>query len=84
MVKNKTEALCKCPDDCSTDFEPVCGTNSKTYTNYCHLRTDSCKRQQKIRIEHIGVCGESFSNGTGFKHLFLISKSVHTCSNIPI
>jgi len=52
---------CKCPteDDCPRDYEPVCGSDKKTYINHCRLRVEACKTGQTINVAKKGVCGKN-------------------------
>ncbi|KAL5014686.1 hypothetical protein ScPMuIL_008956, partial [Solemya velum] len=46
---------CVCPH-CSDAFEPVCGSDGRSYTNECHLRYENCEKKTNIRIAHSGLC----------------------------
>ena len=48
---------CVCPDDCSNDVRPVCGTDGKTYDNECKLRRYACINGFPIRVKEQGRCG---------------------------
>ena len=50
--------VCVCPTKCSSIFKPVCGSNKKTYYNYCHLKVDSCEKKVDIAIIKKGVCSK--------------------------
>ena len=39
-------------------FDPVCGTDGKTYPNKCVLDIATCKSNGKIQFKHKGVCGK--------------------------
>ncbi|EDO45885.1 predicted protein [Nematostella vectensis] len=49
-------AQCHCKQDCPLDYEPVCGTNSKTYLNSCVLQAESCYIGRWIRVAKKGPC----------------------------
>ena len=52
------EANCRCPSQCENHFQPVCGSNLRTYQNYCFLKSDSCKQQLEINKIYNGVCSK--------------------------
>jgi len=42
---------------CGFKYEPVCGTNNKTYTNYCYLAKASCQSSTKpLQLASHGKC----------------------------
>lgn len=43
------------PCKCVRNYQPVCGTDGKTYTNECMLNCE--KRNQIVDLKYIGVCG---------------------------
>lgn len=54
---NKTN--CECPI-CSTEFNPVCGSDGITYENECKLWLESCKHQRNITLLYKGSCSKFF------------------------
>ncbi|XP_044740905.1 agrin-like isoform X2 [Chrysoperla carnea] len=48
-------AQCECPI-CSTEFQPVCGSDSNSYTNECELRHEACVHRRTIRVLYDGPC----------------------------
>lgn len=55
---------CRCPteEDCSRDFEPVCGSDNITYINLCRMRVEACKKGETIVMAKKGVCGKWSTN----------------------
>jgi len=45
----------KCPDVCPAVFDPVCGSDGKTYSSNCHLGIAICKGSS-VRFRHDGPC----------------------------
>ena len=54
---------CRCPteDDCPRDYDPVCGSDRKTYINPCRLKVEACITDQPLVMIKKGVCGKEFS-----------------------
>lgn len=40
-------------------WEPVCGSNGKTYANSNYLKDERMKRNPNLRVKHEGVCEEA-------------------------
>ena len=45
-----------CPEICTNQYNPVCGTDGETYSNKCELRKEACTNNQQLRIAHNGDC----------------------------
>nr|P0DKM7.1 RecName: Full=Turripeptide Lol9.1; AltName: Full=Turripeptide OL11; Flags: Precursor [Iotyrris olangoensis] len=46
----------RCLSVCSAEYEPVCGSDGKTYANKCHLMTEACWSPTSITLVHEGKC----------------------------
>ena len=65
---------------CLSIYNPVCGTDGKTYSNMCHLRSVSCKNSS-VSLKHKGAC-KNKSNYNFFKSsVVFISFQVNTSNN---
>ena len=53
----------ECPNSCPLNYEPVCGTDEKTYPNECELKVQACyTHDDNLKVKHVGECkGKSFS-----------------------
>ena len=49
-----------CSKLCPKNYDPVCGTNGKTYSNVCALEVDTCK--YTIGLAHQGKCVSGKAN----------------------
>ncbi|KFW85050.1 Agrin, partial [Manacus vitellinus] len=55
VVKNQ-EAVCECQQVCQGRYDPVCGTDNRTYGNPCELDSMACVLKRDIRVKHKGPC----------------------------
>lgn len=58
--------------DCSNDYQPICGTDGKTYDNSCTLQQAICRTQGFIQRAYKGACENKGS-------LFIISFYIYLC-----
>ena len=46
-----------CPQLCTSDYTPVCGTDSKTYSNECAMEVAACKDgKTDLTVAYVGEC----------------------------
>ncbi|XP_072282510.1 agrin isoform X1 [Pyxicephalus adspersus] len=55
VVKNKMP-VCECQQVCQSVYDPVCGSDSRTYGNPCELEATACALKKEITIKHKGPC----------------------------
>jgi len=44
-----------CPDVCAADYNPVCGTDRKTYSNECALKSKACQKKNGLLFYFVEV-----------------------------
>lgn len=52
------KAICRCPIVCTKEYDPVCGSDGRTFPNPCVVKYESCLKQRNISIVHYGHCGK--------------------------
>ena len=58
---------CQCRIYCTRQYDPVCGTDGKTYNNPCLMRVARCQFQRDITRLHFGQCGKSCKINATFR-----------------
>lgn len=47
-----------CQRVCPTLYDPICGTDLKTYSNDCFLEMENCRSRSLVSKQYHGVCGQ--------------------------
>ncbi|XP_069466169.1 agrin isoform X1 [Ambystoma mexicanum] len=55
VVKNQ-KAVCECQQVCQTVYDPICGSDNRTYGNACELDSMACILKKEIKVKHKGPC----------------------------
>ncbi|XP_053308487.1 agrin isoform X3 [Spea bombifrons] len=55
VVKNQ-QAVCECQQACQAVYDPVCGSDKRTYGNMCELESTACALKKAITVKHKGPC----------------------------
>ena len=59
-LKNFKFVFSGCGRVCPSDYDPVCGTDNKTYSNQCFMEMENCRARSLggVRRKYYGKCGE--------------------------
>lgn len=53
----------ECPKACPTIWDPVCGSDGKSYSSECHLKIAACK-EKTLTLASKGECASSSGSGS--------------------
>ncbi len=56
VLDSDRKAQCRCGSQCPSDFQPVCGSDGRSYSSQCHLLQEACRTQRNLRILYKGLC----------------------------
>ena len=45
-----------CNENCTSENQPICGSNNKTYQNICELEREACETNLDIVFDYAGEC----------------------------
>ena len=51
-------ATCQCNTLCPIIYAPVCGTNNKTYPNFCVMENTARENKEHIQVQYERKCDE--------------------------
>jgi hypothetical protein len=55
-----------CNRICPYEYDPVCGTDKKTYSNECFLQLENCRSRSLVGKKHHGKCGEAVAEAKSY------------------
>lgn len=58
VVDTENQTSCTCDYKCDDYYNPVCGSNNKTYDSPCHLNEHNCRTNSSVTFSYVGVCSE--------------------------
>ncbi|XP_066971041.1 LOW QUALITY PROTEIN: agrin-like [Macrobrachium rosenbergii] len=50
------QPICRCNDVCAKDYDAVCASDGKTYTNECVMKLEACRARKTLWIIYNGEC----------------------------
>lgn len=57
VPQSRTFAVCVCPSKCRLVYDPICGTDRKSYFNLCALQLVACQSNSTVSAAYKGTCG---------------------------
>ena len=49
---------CECQQTCSQEYQPVCASDGKSYSNECEMNSKACRERIELTVKHTGPCGK--------------------------
>lgn len=82
---NGVRCVCRDNLECPADFQPVCGSDTNTYNNYCILKATACRQGKEIEKTADGPCTPGmpvffFVAAAVFLRVFCLSVYLSVCS----
>lgn len=56
--QDRKSVECKCNIACFKIYDPVCGTDGKTYANKCVMKSEACVQKKDVKVDYKGECEE--------------------------
>ncbi|XP_042234513.1 agrin-like isoform X4 [Homarus americanus] len=56
QLDRERKPTCRCNDVCAKEFNPICASDGKTYTNECVKKVEACKARKSLAIVYRGAC----------------------------
>jgi len=70
QLSGNGEASCVCMASCPDHFVPVCGSNGRSYDNYCMMHRDACLSGIHISLRSSGYCSDEKTSTIDDESLF--------------
>lgn len=70
-----------CDTACPQNYQPICGSNGKTYSNECAMKVDSCQDGTTYTKNHDGPCREGDWNDATIFSLCIPDGDLDSLSN---